>query len=133
MREIKFRAWDKREKLMLSWEHLCDEDKSLLNDGVCECLADYFNCAFSNIEPLMQYTGLHDKNGKEIYEGDIVCPDKNIQNEKTVGKVVWHSYGAACYYVEYKDGTGWRDFIDMEVIGNIYENPELLGGTHDKG
>ena len=70
MREIKFRAYETSAKKMISWNDLCAEDKD--GDGCAECLADYFNNVFSNIKPLMQYTGLKDKNGLEIYEGDIV-------------------------------------------------------------
>lgn len=110
MRTIKFRAFDKDTKQM--W----DGDFSLF-----EALGD-------NIE-LMQFTGLLDKNGKEIYEGDIITCEA-VQREandviKKDEKIL----------VEYKDGyfypfgynCGWRSSVgDIEVIGNIYENHELL-------
>ena len=112
VREIKFRAWGPNTKHMWSWE----ESQGCSIKG-------FFNGGGESIQ--MQFTGLKDKNGKEIYEGDIVCPDKNNQNEKTVGSVEWHEQ-LACFIVRYKDGTGWKSFIEMEVIGNIYENPELL-------
>ena len=112
MREIKFRAWDKHKKRMLpSWIIW----KTNLFD-----FPDYHE--FLDI---MLYTGLKDKNGKEIYEGDIV-----------EFKVYWYEdvlkpTKRITATVIFKDGcflanTFFIDRPDMEVIGNIYENPELL-------
>lgn len=77
-----------------------------------------------DIELIGQFTGLHDKNGKEIYEGDIFTFTKG--RRKTVAKVVFEEA-----MFKMKDNNGWGVMIlqredDMEVIGNIYENPELL-------
>jgi hypothetical protein len=73
---------------------------------------------------VMQYTGLRDKNHKEIYEGDII--KSKLDN---IGKVIWKDSMAA-FYIIFKQGNdlleGWNR--DGEVIGNIYENPELLTG-----
>jgi uncharacterized phage protein (TIGR01671 family) len=119
MREIKFRAWDNTYKKMISWV-------DLVGFSVRGLFYDYkFN--------VMQFTGLHDKNGKEIYEGDIVtylnCYTKKMLNKQ----IVWDKYscGFTCdpmghqnlwYLQEYlKDNK-----LDLEVSGNIYENPELL-------
>lgn len=79
-----------------------------------------------------QYTGLKDKNGKEIYEGDII----SFENEKAHAGVLWLD-GKAMFGIKWL-GCGIEDEFDfdnwdicrgpIEVIGNIHENPELLGG-----
>lgn len=75
---------------------------------------------------LMQFTGLHDKNGKEIWEGDI------ISHDKTRGVVVVWNEEIAGWDVEFQDNyKTWGSLPDffpgeIQIIGNIYENPELL-------
>ena len=89
--------------------------------------------AKENEVELMQFTGLLDKNGKEIYEGELVRFE--MGNTKYVGKVIWGSFGDSEYattgfHVEY--GTYTDEYIglyegeDFEILGNIYKNPELL-------
>ena len=88
-------------------------------------------------ETIGQYTGLHDKNGKEIYEGDIIKDSSGY-----IGKVIFNTTDVAscgCCYDRFM-GTGFlaedvkphRGYLDMdegrEVIGNIYDNPDLIGG-----
>lgn len=75
---------------------------------------------------LMQTTGLKDKNGKEIFEGDIVKMSKDVYSEPTYYEVVRHRGGA--YRLESKQHGCelWLRHTDCEVVGNIYENPELL-------
>lgn len=79
-------------------------------------------------ETIGQYTGLKDKNGKEIYEGDI-C---NCREYECFGKVEWNNEEAGFYFCVVVEGGGFEeehlyDYIDeLEVIGNIHDNPELL-------
>lgn len=70
---------------------------------------------------LSQYTGLKDKNGVEIYEGDIVC------NEGFKEKVYWDEFYG--WVVSDEAMLGEVNFARIQVIGNIYENPELLEST----
>lgn len=124
MREIKFRAWDARDQKMTTLIDLgCNEEygTAWLNPGI-KALSD-------NGLNLMQYTGLKDKNGVEIYEGDILKEDEYGG--------YWNP-GGETHVVEYREG-GFYPFLDYpiyaqdlpipgstEVIGNIHENPELL-------
>lgn len=122
MRTIKFRAWD--EELGMSKPFNVWEGERMLASWVWNTIAK------ENIFPLlMQYTGLLDKNGKEIYEGDIVKwigdPDTtNIfyRTPNGVYEVIWNWTG-----FHFRDSQNCK-FVPKpgEVIGNIYENPELL-------
>lgn len=127
MREILFRG-----KHM----HVCPENKHLdgtwvegyladenhINDGKCEFLIDP--------ETICQYTGLTDKNGKKIWEGDILEGhlDDKFPEDVTREKVIWHESGwkteePGCDNKEYLDEFDTENF---EVVGNVFDNPELL-------
>lgn len=79
---------------------------------------------------LMQSTGLKDRNNVEIFEGDIVKMAKDVYSEPTYYEVVRHRGGA--YRLESKQHGCelWLRHTDCEVVGNIYENPELLEVNH---
>lgn len=123
MREIKFRAWDKkgREMWSISSIHYGSHDEILWVD------LDKMNAyPLSEVDPaqveLMQYTGFKDKNGKEIYEGDLLSIGDAIDEVK---------WGRTEVYLEdVKEGITSMIPYNVndifEVVGNIYENPELL-------
>ena len=114
MREIKFRAWDKYEDgihCMIDHDNLMKQVYGKRGDNI-------FN---DDTHILMQYTGLKDKNGREIYEGDIVrmyggeyhCGMYEYDVKRTIVlncESLWHL----------------GESENKEIIGNIYENPELL-------
>lgn len=116
MREIKFRAWDKLNKEMFNVEFIDFQKKQVYRDVV-----SYRK--FNDVE-LMQYTGLKDEYGDEIYEGDIVT----LHNSRY--KVIFNSEEAR-FVLRYDEFEMEIPFTNnnnerMEIIGNIYENPELM-------
>lgn len=132
-RELKFRAWDRNEKRMFSMSEMpyFDSEYQDFNFSVDfnekdEIKADDIRWRVdSDNWELMQYTGLKDRNGKEIYEGDVV----KRESEKWGWKIIWDE-GSAGFSMQYifdrttKDLTFVGDSFD--VIGNIYENKDLL-------
>lgn len=138
-REIKFRAWSKRHNQMwgvasLSWiiDSSYEEPELDIAPNV-QAVGATDGRAVSKVgmNPakdiiLMQYTGLCDKNGTDIYEGDIV------KNPDGVAPVAWLSDGYVLSGLDAGDSMWetqplmYHPISDIEVIGNIYENPELL-------
>ncbi|AEJ54401.1 hypothetical protein Ssal_phage00038 [Streptococcus phage YMC-2011] len=94
--------------------------------GVKTLFFERTNCYDFDDIVLMQSTGLTDKNGKEIFEGDVVKMAKNVYSEPTYYEVVRHRGGA--YRLESKQyGCElWLRHTDCEIAGDIYENPELV-------
>lgn len=147
MREIKFRFYDNKENKMLIPKYLIrglsewnenknsddEKDDGIFRVGSLNASYDPYNDddyldggLYTAKERfiLMQYTGLKDKNGKEIYEGDILKVDwKDNRYKSVIGMVEWDNENAA-----YRFAAGSPSEVSWshEIIGNIYENPELL-------
>lgn len=135
MREIKFRVWDTENKEMLRVQELDFEDT--FYGGRLSIRTEQYNDYF-DIEDmiLMQYTGLYDKNGKEIYEGDIVrIPNDYELYGTNAGEAyeVYFAYGGFRLKPKYNSkarGYWLEDDNEIEIIGNIYESKELLNETN---
>jgi uncharacterized phage protein (TIGR01671 family) len=122
MRVPKFRAWDEdSQKMNGNVEIYINKDKTIEVHPK------------DNKTIVMQSTGLKDKNGKEIFEGDIVVAMS--QGVKAIGEVKRRIDGYWLMYPAWQHGEFWNIVKDVdtgetgvEIIGNIYENPELLEG-----
>ncbi|WP_460223359.1 YopX family protein [Bacillus cereus] len=118
MREISFRAWDLGAESMVDWESI----KLHFSEHI-----DH------EMVVVMQYTGLKDKNGKEIYEGDIL--DLSSEDDSVIRCEIvyqapsfcrkWHHANTIRLRQREIEPMAWNTHL-YEVIGNIYENPELL-------
>ena len=121
MREIRFKVWDVKRKRML------DRECIVLNDGdYYEDYRDFEDGTALNNIVVMQYTGLDDKNGLGIFEKDIVKA-KSADGFEDVYLVDW--YEKEGEYAIFLKGEPWRRLSirdEIEVIGNIYQNKELL-------
>ena len=122
MREIKFRAWDKENEKMMKVSSISLENKEI----AVKDFGTYHFFRIKDIE-LIQYTGLKDKNGKEIYEGDILF----FRDENMKYIVVWQDAAFIIKSIEirkYSEKMCWLDDTEIccEIVGNIYENKKLL-------
>lgn len=140
---FKFRAWDKKNEVMIPFcdNYICEEYSGIIfvtpenhqYSGIGNLPGSYENledgCHYSKQYELMQCTGLKDKNGELIYEGDILSlyGFNKKQNEEMERSVVKWDYQEASYY--FGSVTSYNEdnssFSNIEIIGNIYENPEL--------
>lgn len=134
--KLKFRAWDKKENKFASVASLV-----VVRYGSHDDKTRYYGFDdYENRFVLMQYTGLHDKNLIDIYEGDILELDGGAEPFKVEvifsdgafrAKVPWlkEDYPPLLAYTIFEDleeGKFFKDCVIVKVIGNIYQNPELL-------
>jgi len=154
MREIKFRAWDEQSREMhYDFEFVSSGDKGddwIIFKSNRQKLSSkphpFENPWFKQQFEIMQFTGLHDKNGKEIYEGDILnttCEKKHPGGGWICGSFGHHPENAKVvewnqeqarwdldFYRSLAKELQWKSTpgrgTDYEVLGNIFENPELL-------
>lgn len=142
MREIKFRAWDIKNKKMeivwnLNWvsnskaegvipgsvSHVHTKSDFKGSSKLSSPERDSYYGSVSTSYALMQFTGLIDKNGKEIYEGDIVIED-TFYGDFT--QIVRWSEDNSGFWLGSSFHLNFGTAKECEVVGNIYENPELL-------
>ncbi len=122
-REIKFRAYIKSIGWVVPVERI-NFDVQTVEVDLTDGDGDFFEYDFGEVE-LMQFTGLKDKNGTEVYEGDIVKTKHN--NEVLIKWINTRLYPCRQGKTgQYNKVTNWYCVTMGEVIGNIWENPELL-------
>jgi uncharacterized phage protein (TIGR01671 family) len=148
MRQIKFRGWDiNNKKIFKVGEIKWDTNENLINAGDSWYSNGYYAPGENWGTTLMQYTGYKDKNEKEIYEGDIVRYTSYYNGKTNIDLVQWKEIeDMEGYY--HKNYCEWivgydtlidivknihTDTIQIEVIGNLYENFELLEKSIDNG
>ena len=124
MRDIKFRAWNVITKKMIDLKKVTPLALNMDTDGLF--------IPFSDGLPFMQFTGLKDKNGKDIYEGDVIA----TQQRDVLFEVIFgFNSDGNTYGWNYRSISKPKHIYSadnpkrLEIIGNIYENPKLLNNN----
>lgn len=127
MTNIKFRAWDNTKKEMIPCIHIFINGVGNVWENKRKGMEDSDELVIAKNLKIMQFTGLHDKGGKEIFEGDIITMP-HLNNDGT-GPVIWDEKMERWAYCK-KNGDLYSFSLayGVEVIGNIYENANLLEG-----
>lgn len=138
-KEIKFRVWDKADKVMCDVTYLKFSNVQYMNVGYRKNIGGriidenaLLDESMSGTCILMQYTGKKDRNSKEIYEGDIVLftdftnTENGVTDKECIGKIKWDNESASFYVTDRLLLESEEVFEDCAVIGNIYDNHELL-------
>lgn len=131
MKEIKFRAWDKDAEYMVYSDKQYDTYFFEFADGLVRCFRIDEGCGSiheppqpisTELDNIMQYTGLKDKTGREIYEGDILINPSNRDDDDCIKNIVkWIN---TPYTAAFDFGSAPAAHL-AEIIGDIYQNPEL--------
>nr|DAT00548.1 MAG TPA: YopX protein [Caudoviricetes sp.] len=122
----KYRLWDKNRQVMYDNSQLIIWNGNVYANDSKKLTCNNLKGWSVDDDYLMQSTGLFDKYGQEIFEGDIIKMSKDVYSEPTYYEVVRHRGGA--YRLESKQHGCelWLRHTDCEVVGNVYENKELL-------
>lgn len=137
MGNLKFRAWDKRYNKMVDVKSIEFEGEVCPIFGMQRVPTINRGINIADVE-LMQYIGLKDKYNKDIYEEDIVRVPANYSGDhyyrECIAIVRYEENEFTLYNPLDKDGIVWQDFAwnSLEIIGNTYENPELLGENNGR-
>ena len=121
-KEIKFRAWNKTKKIMTQAFAITGRGSLILWKGRNGKTWDWAYGKSKKLLEIMQYTGIKDKNGEEIYSGDLLRHNEGSKEYE----VMWNDMGfweldGSCLGMVMRDNPN-----GLEIVGNIYENPELI-------